>query len=149
MYKLSDPSSQNRPIKEALHFPVFVGKTISSVDWPLSGHDSWGTSSHRNSWPLSSTKGMFMLSFPYRKYCHPDPKKQHSYSNVCAKPIGKGLLEADCTQNPRKHQDPRPQHILKEKRPSIPDPGSPAIWTQFKRETVFPAVPEHHSSSRC
>ena len=148
MYKLSDPSSQNRPNKEALHFPVFVEKTVSSVDWLLSGHDSWGTSCQHNSWPLNSTQGMFMLSFSYRKYCHPDPKKQHSQSNIYAKPIRKGLLEADFTQNPRKHQDPRPQHMLKEKRPSIPDPGSLAVWTQFKRETAFPAVPEHHSSSR-
>ena len=126
MYKLSDPSSQNRPIKEALHFPVFVGKTISSVDWPLSRHESWGTSSQHSSWPLNSTQGMFMLSFPYRKYCHPDPKKQHSESNICAEPIGKGLLEADCTQNFRKHQDPRPQHILKEKKAKHPRPRSPS-----------------------
>lgn len=119
------------------------------VDWPLSRHESWGNSSQHSSWPLSSTQEMFMLSFPYRKYCHPDPKKQHSESNICAKPIGKGLLEADCTQNFRKHQDPRPQHILKEKRPSILMAQEPQQSGPSLKGRQLLAVPEHHSSSRC
>ena len=108
MFKLSDPSSQNRPIKEALHFLVFVGKTISSVDWPLSGQDSWGTSSHRNSWPLSSTKGMFMLSFPYRKYCHPDPRNNTHTLIFVPNPLEKDFWKQTAPKTPESTKTPDP-----------------------------------------